>query len=71
MKKMCYNTKIPIARCPKCNRSIVYSANGTDKNAVDIQIAPYNYVGMTILCAKCKSMLIVTYDAPPKSIMIS
>ena len=56
------NKKIPIARCPECNHSIVYSSKGTDKNTVDIQIAPHDYGGRTILCAKCKSMLIVTYD---------
>lgn len=60
MKNIYINKKIPIAHCPECNRSIVYSSNGADKNTVNIQLAPHGYLGKTVLCAKCKSMLIIT-----------
>ena len=54
------NYKYPIAYCPSCHRTVLYSDDPRDKKDVSVRIADENYHGKTMLCAKCKSMLIVT-----------
>ena len=51
--------RTPIAKCPKCKHSIMYSFNPKSKKSVIVRIADDNYKGNTILCSKCKSMLSV------------
>lgn len=51
--------KIPIARCPECGRTILYSDNPRDKLTVTVRTADESYHGKTMLCAKCKIMLAV------------
>ena len=51
--------KIPIAHCPKCGRTILYSDNPRDKLTVTVRAADESYHGKTMLCAKCKTMLAV------------
>ncbi len=51
--------KIPIAHCPKCGRTILYSDNPHDKLTVTVRTADESYHGKTMLCAKCKTMLAV------------
>ena len=53
------NYKIPVGFCPKCNAHIVYSDDGTDKNNIEVVCVDSNYKGKTIMCRRCKSMLIV------------
>ena len=54
------NRKIPVGFCPTCNRPIIYSSNGKDKNAIIVSRADDDYIGRTYLCAKCKTMVAVT-----------
>lgn len=54
------NRKIPVGFCPTCNRPIIYSGHGKDKNDIAIECANEDYDGKTYLCAKCKSLLIIT-----------
>ena len=51
--------RYPIAFCPNCRRTILYSADPKDRKTVTVAIAPDRYEGKTILCAKCKSMLAI------------
>lgn len=51
--------RYPVAKCPFCNHSIVYSSNPKDKADFEILLANDEYQGKTQLCAKCKAMLIV------------
>ena len=53
------NRKIPVGFCPTCNRPIIYSSNGKDKNAIIVSRADDDYIGRTYLCAKCKTMVAV------------
>ena len=53
------NRKIPIGFCPTCNRPIIYSSNGKDKNNIIVSRADDDYKGQTYLCAKCKTMVAV------------
>lgn len=55
--------KIPVARCPVCGRSVVYSDDGRDKIRVSVLAAPPDYHGRTVMCAKCKTMLIIAEKA--------
>ena len=57
--------RIPIARCPNknCGCTIVYSSNGKDKLKLTLATAENDYLGPTILCARCKTMIrIVEYS---------
>lgn len=51
--------KYPIAKCPKCGRTIVYSDDPRDKKNVSLCEATADYHGRTVLCAKCKTMLAI------------
>lgn len=51
--------RFPIGKCPHCHHSIVYSNNPKNKNNIKVLIAEDDYPGNTILCAKCKVMLII------------
>ena len=51
--------KYPIAKCPKCWRPIVYSDNPKDKTDIIVREAEPGYHGKTILCAKCKTMIVI------------
>lgn len=53
------NRKIPIGFCPTCNRPIIYSSNGKDKNNIIVSRADDDYMGRTYLCAKCKTMVAI------------
>ena len=51
--------RIPIAWCPICKHTVVYSDNPRGKK--DIYIFPIyeGYRGKSLLCSKCKTMLAV------------
>ena len=51
--------RYPIAFCPNCRRTILYSADPKDRKTVTVTVASDRYEGKTILCAKCKSMLAI------------
>ena len=57
--------KYPIAHCPNCQRTILYSDDPRDKKDVTIRVAEEDYHGKTFLCARCKKMLIL--DEKPKA----
>ena len=63
------NRKIPIGRCPTCNRPIIYSSNGKDKNAIIVSCADDDYKGRTYLCAKCKTMVAIS-EKPTQGVSI-
>ena len=63
------NRKIPIGRCPTCNRPIIYSSNGKDKNAIIVSRADDDYKGRTYLCAKCKTMVAIS-EKPTQGVSI-
>ena len=52
--------KYPIAHCPVCRRTVLYSDDPRDKKDVTVRVAGEDYHGKTMLCAKCKKMLAVT-----------
>lgn len=54
------NRKIPVGFCPTCSRPIIYSSNGKDKNAIIVFRADDDYIGRTYLCAKCKTMVVIS-----------
>ena len=54
------NRKIPVGFCPTCNRPIIYSSNGKDKNVIIVSRADDDYIGRTYLCAKCKTMVAIS-----------
>lgn len=51
--------RIPIAWCPICKHTVLYSDNPREKK--DIHIFPIyeGYHGKSLLCSKCKTMLAV------------
>lgn len=49
----------PIAHCPNCHRTVLYSADPKDKKNVKVYIAEADYHGTMMLCGKCKSMLAI------------
>ena len=51
--------KIPIARCPNCGRTVLYSDDPRDKLTVTVRAADESYHGKAMLCGKCKTMLAV------------
>ena len=51
--------KYPIAHCPNCHRTLLYSDNPKDKLNVTVRTAEPDCHGTTVLCAKCKTMLAV------------
>lgn len=53
------NRKIPIAWCPVCKHTLIYSDDPRGKK--DILIFPLydGYHGKSLLCSKCKTMLAV------------
>ncbi len=51
--------KFPIAHCPVCRRTVLYSDDPRDKKDVTVRVAEDGYHGKTLLCAKCKNMLVV------------
>ena len=63
------NRKIPIGFCPTCNRPIIYSSNGKDKNAIIVSRADDDYKGRTYLCAKCKTMVAIS-EKPTQGVSI-
>lgn len=63
------NRKIPIGFCPTCNRPIIYSSNGKDKNAIIVSRADDDYIGRTYLCAKCKTMVAIS-EKPTQGVSI-
>lgn len=64
------NRKIPVGFCPTCNRPIIYSSNGKDKNAIIVSRADDDYIGRTYLCAKCKTMVAIS-EKPTQGVSIS
>ncbi len=52
-------TRIPIARCPSCRHSLLYSRDPRKKKDVTVRVAEPDFDGKTMLCAKCKTMLAV------------
>lgn len=51
--------RIPIARCPNCGRTVLYSDDPRDKLTVTVRAADESYRGKAMLCGKCKTMLAV------------
>ena len=53
--------RIPIARCPvsDCGRTLMYSGDPKDKNTVTLSVANEGYQGQTMMCPKCKTVLMV------------
>ena len=51
--------KYPIAHCPNCRRTVLYSDDPREKKNVTINIAEPDYHGTMMLCGKCKTMLAV------------
>lgn len=51
--------RIPIARCPNCGRTVLYSDDPRDKLTVTVRAADESYHGKAMLCGKCKTMLAV------------
>ena len=49
-----------VGRCPCCKHSVAYANDAKERKNVIISIAPEEYNGITILCAKCKTMLALT-----------
>ena len=51
--------RIPIARCPvpNCGRTLMYSGDPKDKHTVMLSIADDGYLGKTMMCPKCKTVL--------------
>ena len=63
------NKKSPVGFCPTCNRPIIYSSNGKDKNAIIVSCADDDYKGRTYLCAKCKTMVAIS-EKPTQGVSI-
>ena len=55
--------RIPIARCPNCGRTVLYSDDPRDKLTVTVRAADESYHGKAMLCGKCKTMLAVIEKA--------
>ena len=51
--------RIPIARCPNCGRTVLYSDDPRDKLNVTVRAADESYHGKAMLCPRCKTMLAV------------
>lgn len=53
--------KYPIARCanPGCGCTILYSDDPRDKRNVTVHLAEPNHAGPTLLCPRCKKMLVI------------
>ena len=51
--------KYPIAYCPVCHRTMLYSDDPREKKNVTVSIAAPDYHGAMMLCGKCKIMLSV------------
>lgn len=62
--------RVPIAFCPCCGHTILYSGNPKDRNTVALIPASENDAGKAILCAKCKTMLAVREKAAGKTVLI-
>ena len=63
-------TRFPIAFCPQCGHTILYSGNPKDRNTVALIPASENDKGKTVLCAKCKTMLAIREKAAGKTVLI-
>lgn len=53
------NLRIPIGFCPKCSHAVIYAHDPKEKRNVTVRIAEDGYTGKTMLCAKCKTMLVI------------
>ncbi|MBP5230255.1 MAG: hypothetical protein ILO68_00855 [Clostridia bacterium] len=62
--------RYPIAFCPNCRRTILYSADPKEKRSVTVVPASETYRGKTILCAKCKTMLALRERADGKTVRV-
>ena len=54
------NSLYPIAKCPQCRRTILYSDDPRDKLNIKIRLALDNHIGIDILCPKCKKKLAIS-----------
>ncbi len=61
--------KFVIAKCPNCNKPILYSDNPRDKTTVRVFSVGDNYHGKSQLCAKCKKMYDLI-EQPPKYVVL-
>ncbi len=62
--------RFPIAFCPQCGHTILYSGNPKDRNTVALVPASENDAGKSVLCAKCKTMLAIREKAAGKTVLI-
>ena len=51
--------KYPIAYCPVCHRTALYSDDPGEKKNMTAGVAEPDYHGTMMLCGKCKTMLAV------------
>lgn len=51
--------KSPIACCPGCGRTVLYSDGPNNQLSTIVRVADETYHGKTVLCAKCQSILAV------------
>ena len=51
--------KYPIAYCPVCHRTVLYSDDPREKKNVTVGVVEPDYHGTMMLCGKCKTMLAV------------
>ncbi len=49
--------RIPVGKCPCCKHPIVYSTDPRVKWNFSLVVAPPDFGGKLIMCAKCKQML--------------
>ena len=48
----------PIARCPQCDRAILFSSDPRRKTSVTVRVAQEGESGDMIMCSKCHVMLV-------------
>ena len=53
------NLRIPIGFCPKCSHAVIYAHDPKEKWNVTVRIAEDGFADKTVLCAKCKTMLVI------------
>ncbi len=63
------NKRFVIAKCPNCNKPILYSDDPYDRLTVKVFAVSDNYHGKTHLCAKCKKMYALI-EQPPKYVVL-
>lgn len=50
---------VPVAKCPSCHYSVIYSGDPKAGRSLILKIAEDDFQGRMVLCAKCKTMLAI------------